>query len=93
MTTKICTKCGVPKDKEKDFSWSITGIKRQSQCRSCRSEERSERYQNNKEAELAYKWDRQQRKREEARAFVDAYCTSSEPLGQEGQFAKVWFPG
>jgi len=30
-------------------------------------------YERNKDKELAYKWDRQLRKREEARKFVDAY--------------------
>jgi hypothetical protein len=30
-------------------------------------------YERNKDKELAYKWDRQLRKREEARHFVDAY--------------------
>lgn len=72
ITTKIYTKCGQEKDIN-EFSWSIRGIKRHARCHSCRSEERSERYQKNKEAELAYKWDRQIRKREEARRFVTEY--------------------
>jgi hypothetical protein len=72
MTTKVCTGCGLEKDIS-EFSWSIHGIKMHPRCKSCRSKERSERYERNKEAELAYKWDRQQRKREEARAFVEEY--------------------
>ncbi|HXD08863.1 MAG TPA: hypothetical protein VN653_02270 [Anaerolineales bacterium] len=34
-------------------------------------------YERNKEKELAYKWDRQLRKREEAREFVEAYKRSN----------------
>jgi hypothetical protein len=26
MTKRICTKCGLTKDQEKDFSWSIRGV-------------------------------------------------------------------
>ena len=33
-------------------------------------------YQRNKEKELTYKWDRQLRKREEARAYVEKYKMS-----------------
>lgn len=72
MSTRVCTKCGIEKDLE-EFSWSIRGVKRHSRCRACRNEERLIRYEKNKEAELAYKWERQQRKREEARAFVEEY--------------------
>ena len=72
MPTKICTKCGKEKDLS-EFSWSIRGIKRHSRCKNCRSEERSDYYERHKEAELEYKWNRQQRKREEARAFVEEY--------------------
>lgn len=34
-------------------------------------------YERDKEKELAYKWDRQLRKREEAREFVEAYKSSN----------------
>jgi hypothetical protein len=77
MTVKICKKCGLPKDAEVDFSWSIRGIKRHSSCKTCRNEERLVRYERNKGHELAYKADRQVRKREEARAFVEEYKTQS----------------
>jgi hypothetical protein len=73
MTIKLCTGCQKPKDAEADFSWSISGIKRHSKCKVCRNEMRKERYERNKEAELAYKWNRQQKKRDEARAFVEEY--------------------
>jgi hypothetical protein len=59
--------------KIEEFSWSIRGIKRHSRCRTCRNEERMERYERNKAAELAYKSDRQVRKREEVRVFVEEY--------------------
>jgi hypothetical protein len=72
MATRFCTKCGLEKDIS-EFSWSIAGIKRHSRCKACRSEERSEYYERHKVKELEYKWDRQQRKREEARAFVEEY--------------------
>jgi hypothetical protein len=75
MATKICTKCGEEKDISQ-FSWSIRGIKRHSRCHSCRSDERSEYYERNKAKELKYKWERQVRKREEARRFVFSYLIS-----------------
>jgi hypothetical protein len=73
MTTKVCTGCGLPKDAEADFSWSIRGIKRHPRCKTCRNEERLERYHRNPQPELDYKWDRQKRMREQARAFIDEY--------------------
>lgn len=72
MPTGICTKCGLEKDIH-EFSWSIRGVKRHSRCKSCHAGERLEYYERNKEKELEYKWERQQRKREGARAFVDEY--------------------
>ena len=72
MTTRLCTKCCKEKDIS-EFSWSIRGVKRHSRCKSCHAGERSEYYERNKDKELAYKWDRQVRKREEARAFIDEY--------------------
>jgi hypothetical protein len=66
MRIKIYTGCGEAKDAEADFSWSIRGIKRHPRCKKCRNDERLERYGRNKEAELAFKFDRQVRKREEA---------------------------
>ena len=83
---KVCTKCGLPKD-ESEYSWSIKNIKKHSSCNSCRNEQRMDYYKRNKDKELAYKWDRQLRKREEARQFVDAYksthpcvdCFNSDP--------------
>lgn len=70
------------------FSWSIRGIKRHSRCRTCRNEERMERYERNKEHELEYKAERQVRKREEARHYVYSYlgshrcvdCGESDPM-------------
>ena len=86
MTAKTCTKCGLEKDIS-EFSWSIRGVKRHSRCKSCHAAERMDYYERNKEKELAYKWDRQQRKREEARAFLEEYkathpcvdCGKSDP--------------
>lgn len=72
MTTKLCTKCGEVKDIE-EFSWSIRGIKRHSRCKKCHAEEHMDYYERNKDKLLEYKWDQQQRKREEARVFVTAY--------------------
>jgi len=72
MTTRICTKCRFEKDIA-EFSWSIRGIKRHSSCNACRAEERMDYYERNKEKELKYKGERQVRKKEEARQFVDAY--------------------
>jgi hypothetical protein len=45
MTVKVCTGCGLPKDEEKDFSWSIYGIKRHPRCKACRAKERMGRYE------------------------------------------------
>jgi hypothetical protein len=86
VTTRFCTKCGKEKDIG-EFSWSIHGIKRHSRCKSCHSKEHSEYYARNKERLLEYKWDRQVRKREEAREYVEAYkathpcidCGKSDP--------------
>jgi hypothetical protein len=86
MTTRICTKCGLEKDIE-EFSWSIHGVKRHSRCKSCHAEERMDYYERNKERELEYKFDRQLRMREEARAFIVEYkathpcvdCGKSDP--------------
>jgi hypothetical protein len=75
MTRKICTKCGEEKDIE-EFSWSLKGIKRHSRCKKCHAAEHMEYYERNKEKELKYKWDRQVRKREEARRFVFNYLSS-----------------
>ncbi len=72
MATRICTKCGLEKDIS-EFSWSIRGVKRHSRCKKCHAEEQLEYYERNKEKELEYKWDRQQRKRDEARVFVEEY--------------------
>ena len=72
---RSCTKCGLEKEIG-EFSWSIQGIKRHSSCKPCRAAERSDYYKRNKEKELTYKWNRQQRKREEARAFVTEYLKS-----------------
>jgi len=69
---KVCTKCGLPKD-ESEYSWSIRNIKKHSSCNSCRNSQRMDYYERNKDKELAYKWDRQLRKREEAKRFIDAY--------------------
>jgi hypothetical protein len=72
MTTRLCTKCGLEKDIN-EFSWSIRGVKRHSRCKSCHAEEKKDYYERNKEKVMEYKWDRQIRKREEARAFVWEY--------------------
>ena len=86
MTRRICTKCGEEKDIN-EFSWSIRGVKRHARCKACDAGERMDYYERNKERELEYKWDRQLRKREEARAFVEEYkrthpctdCGKSDP--------------
>src|SRR5690242_19313661 len=72
MTTRICTKCGEEKDIE-EFSWSIRGIKRHSRCKKCHAAEHMDYYGRNKEKMLVYKFDRQVRKREEAREYVTEY--------------------
>ncbi len=87
MITRTCTKCGEEKDIEQ-FGWSIRGVKRHSRCNKCRNEERSEYYKRHKEHELEYKYDRQARKREEARRYVFDYlrnhpcvdCGESDPM-------------
>lgn len=83
---KTCTKCGLPKD-ESEFSWSILGVKKHSSCKRCRADERMGYYERNKEKELTYKWHRQLRMREQAKAFVEQYkathpcvdCGKSDP--------------
>ena len=75
MTTRICSKCGLEKDIE-EFSWSIRGIKRHSDCKSCHAADRMDYYERNKEKELEYRWDRQLRKREDAREYVNQYLSN-----------------
>ncbi len=75
MSLRTCSKCGQIKD-ESEFSWSIKGIKKHSICKSCRSNEHSNYYERNKEKVLEYKWERQVRKREEARHYVYSYLSS-----------------
>ncbi|HEX5807971.1 MAG TPA: hypothetical protein VFY25_04845 [Anaerolineales bacterium] len=72
---KVCTKCKIEKD-ESQYAWALRGIKKHSACNSCRVKERMDYYKRNKERELEYKWDRQLKKREQAREFVDAYKRS-----------------
>ena len=87
MTTKLCTNCGLEKEIS-EFSWSIRGVKRHSRCKACHSKEHSEYYVRNKEKVMEYKWDRQVRKREEARQYVTndlsshpcVDCGESDPL-------------
>ena len=71
MATRVCTKCGIEQDLG-NFSWSIPGIKRHSRCKTCRAKDRLEYYGRNKERELEYKWARQQRKRDEARRYINS---------------------
>jgi len=75
MTTKICSKCGEEYDIS-HFSWSIKGIKRHAKCLKCRSGERIQYYQNHKEEELKYKYERQKDRRDEARAYVWEYLSN-----------------
>ncbi len=72
---KICSKCGLLKE-DSEYSWSIRNIKKHSSCNPCRNLERMDYYERNKDKELAYKWERQLIKREEARQFVDDYKRS-----------------
>jgi hypothetical protein len=74
MSTKTCTKCGFTKD-EDEFGWERPGH-RHAACKPCRVEERMGYYERNKEKELAYKWDRQVKKREEARLYVFTYLSN-----------------
>ena len=76
MTTRVCTKCGIEKDIN-EFGWERR-FHRSSRCKRCRVEDRMEYYENNKEKELAYKWDRQIRQREKAREYVTEYLRTKE---------------
>ena len=76
VATRICTKCGLPKD-DSEYTWSIRGIKKHSSCNSCRNLERMDYYDRNKDKELKYKAERQVNKREEARHFVFDYLSQS----------------
>jgi hypothetical protein len=86
MSTKTCTKCGLPKD-ENEFGWERPGH-RHAACKPCRVDERMVSYEGNKEKELKYKWERQVAKREEACLYVFTYltqhpcqeCGESDPL-------------
>jgi hypothetical protein len=69
---KTCSKCGQLKN-DSEYTWSIRGIKKHSACNTCRTEERMDYYQRNKDKELKYKAERQVSKREEARRFVTDY--------------------
>lgn len=87
MTTRLCTKCGVEKDIS-EFCWSIKGVKRHSRCKTCHNAEHMDYYERNKEKMLEYKFDRQVRKRDEARAYIIEYlrthpcvdCGETDPL-------------
>ena len=72
MPTRLCTRCGEIKDIS-EFSWSIRGVKRHSRCKSCHNKEHSEYYERNKDKVLEYKFERQVRKRDEAKAFLLEY--------------------
>lgn len=72
MTTKRCSKCHKEKDIS-EFHWSIKGVKRNSECKTCKADYLADYYERTKPERLKYNWDRQQRKREEARAFVEEY--------------------
>jgi hypothetical protein len=48
-------------------------VKRHSRCRKCHAEDKADYYERNKEKMLEYKFDRQVRMREIARAFVEEY--------------------
>lgn len=61
MGTKVCTRCKLKKDIS-EFGWERLFQKRASQCKSCRNELRMKYYDENKEKELEYKWDRQLKK-------------------------------
>ena len=74
MATKICTKCHQEKDIN-EFGWERPGH-RHAACKRCRAEYQAQYYENHKEKELAYKWDRQVRKREESRSYVFAYLST-----------------
>jgi hypothetical protein len=80
---KKCSKCGSSKA-ESEFSWSIRGVKKHSACNSCRASERLDYYKRNKGKELKYKYERQSKKREEARHFVFDYL-SRNPCTDCGQ--------
>jgi hypothetical protein len=75
MTTKICSKCRQEFDIS-HFSWSIKGVKRHAKCLACRSGERIDYYNRHKEDELAYKYERQVNKRDEARRYVWEYLSN-----------------
>ena len=75
MTTKVCSKCREEYDIS-HFSWSIKGVKRHAKCLKCRSEERSAYYQVHREEELAYKYERQKDRRDEARKYVWEYLST-----------------
>src|SRR5688500_13734850 len=69
MTTKISSKCHEEYNIS-HFSWSLKGIKRHAKCR---SGERIAYYNEHKEEELAYKYERQKERKEVARRFVTDY--------------------
>jgi hypothetical protein len=87
MPTKPCTGCG-EKYEISEYSWSIRGIKRHAKCNKCRSVQRIDYYNRHKEEELAYKYERQVNKREEARLYVFTFlsqhpcvdCHETDPL-------------
>ena len=74
MAPKTCTKCGLTKD-ESEFNWERPGH-RSAACKVCKAAHQAEYYQNNKEKELAYKWERQVRQREKARLYVFTYLSA-----------------
>jgi hypothetical protein len=87
MTDKACSQCGDVYD-ESQYPWSIRGVKRHSKCPKCRSIERIDYYNRHKEEELAYKYERQKERRDEARKYVWSYlsthpcvdCNETDPI-------------
>jgi hypothetical protein len=75
MTDKACSKCGDVYDIS-EYPWSIRGVKRHSKCPKCRSEERIDYYNRHKEEELAYKYEKQKERRDEARRYVWEYLSN-----------------
>ena len=82
---KICPRCGVERDAEKDFSWKNKGKGiRQNWCKFCLAEANSRHYQNNKQVYLKRALIRNARVNAENKQRLYAYL-SSHPCVDCGQ--------
>lgn len=88
METKICTKCGPPAQPIENFPWKNRLLgKRHAVCKTCTAKRSGDWYEDNKDRQLEYVRNNNQRYRQTAREYVFQYllehpcssCGESDP--------------